>query len=150
MGERVYSSSIEMKTCIIYNSHSGTTKAYAEEIGKFLSGHGIESRVSSIEDYDKEYLLSSDLVMLGCWTSGLMIFAQHPDRAWKKFVKDMPVIRNKTLALFTTYKLATGSMFRKMENILADKSDPPKAILKSRSRQLTDNNRSTLEVLINS
>ena len=138
-----------MKTSIIYNSHSGTTKAYAEEIGNLLSGKGIECRISSIEDYDEEYLVSSDLVMLGCWTNGLMILAQHPDRAWKKFVKEMPVIRNKTLALFTTYKIATGSMFRIMKNILADKSDPPKAILKSRSKQLTDKNRSTLEVLIN-
>ncbi len=139
-----------MKTSIIYNSHSGTTLAYAEEIGNFLSGNGIDCKVSSIDDYDKEYLRSSDLVMLGCWTSGLMIFAQHPDRAWKKFVKEMPEIRNKTLALFTTYKIATGSMFRKMENLLADKSDPPEATLKSKSKQLTDENRSTLEGLIKS
>jgi flavodoxin len=138
-----------MKTSIIYNSHSGTTKAYAEEIGNLLSGKGIECRISSIEDYDEEYLVSSDLVMLGCWTNGLMILAQHPDRAWKKFVKEMPVIRNKTLALFTTYKIATGSMFRKMEKILSEKSDRPKAILKSRSKELTEENRSTLEVLIN-
>ena len=139
-----------MKTSIIYNSHSGTTKAFAEEIGNFLSGRGIECKVSSIVDYDKEYLLASDLVMLGCWTSGLMIFAQHPERAWKKFVEEMPVIRKKTIALFTTYKIATGSMFRKMETLLADKSDPPKAVLKSRSSQLTDKNRSTLGILINS
>ena len=138
-----------MKTSIIYNSHSGTTLAYAEEIGTFLSGKGIECKVSSIDSYDKEYLLSSDLIMLGCWTNGLMIIAQHPDRAWKKFVKEMPDIRNKTLALFTTYKIATGSMFRKMEKILADKSDRPKAILKSKSKVLTEENRSTLEVLIN-
>ena len=138
-----------MKTSIIYTSHSGTTKAYAEEIGNFLSSIGSEFKVSSIDNYDKEYLLTSDLVMLGCWTNGLMIFAQHPDKAWKKFVEEMPVIRKKTIALFTTYKIATGSMFRKMENILANKSDPPKAILKSRSKQLTEKNRSTLEVLIN-
>jgi flavodoxin len=137
-----------MKTSIIYNSHSGTTEAYAEEIGNFLSGKGIECKVSSIDDYDKEFLLSSELVMLGCWTNGLMIFAQHPDRTWKKFVEEMPDIRNKTLALFTTYKIATGSMFRKMEKILAGKSDPPKTVLKSRSKQLTDMNRSTLTDLI--
>ena len=139
-----------MKTSIIYNSHSGTTLAYAEEIGKYLSGKGIECKIYSIDGYDKDYLLSSDLVMLGCWTSGLMIVAQHPDRTWKEFVEEMPVIRKKTLVLFTTYKIATGSMFRKMETILAEKADPPKAKLKSRSKELTDKNRSTLEVLINS
>ena len=127
-----------MKTSIIYNSHSGTTSAYTEKIGNFLSSYGIEYQVSSINYYDKEYLISSDLVLLGCWTSGLMIVAQHPDRAWKKF------------ALFTTYTIATGSMFRKMENILNDKCDPPNGILKSKSKQLTDMDRSTLKDLINS
>jgi len=72
----------KMKTSIIYNSHSGTTSAYAEQIGNFLSGK--------------------------------------------------------------------GSMFRKMENLLRDKSDPPTAILKSRSKELTDKNISTAGVLINS
>jgi len=65
-------------------------------------------------------------------------------------VEEMPVIRKKTIAPFTTYKIATGSMFRKMENTLSDKSDPPKTILKSRSNLLTDKNRLTLELLINS
>ena len=137
-----------MKTSIIYNSHSGTTKAYAEEIEKFLSGNGLECKIFSIDNYDKEFLRLSELVMLGSWTNGLMIIAQHPDRSWKRFVEEMPDIRNKSLALFTTYKIATGSMFRKMEKILAGKADPPQAVLKSRSKQLTDKNRSVLEVWI--
>ena len=139
-----------MKTSIIYNSHSGTTQAYAEEIGAFLSSQGNECKVASIEDYDKAHLLSSDLVLLGCWTSGLMILAQHPDRAWKKFAKELPEIRNKKLALFTTYKIATGSMFRKMEKLLEGKADPPAVSLKSRSRQLTAPNKSSLELLVKS
>ena len=77
-----------MKTSIIYNSHSGTTKAYAEEIGNFLTGHGQECRVSSIEDYDREFLDLSDLVLLGCWTSGLPI--KLPQEAcsgkWRKLL----------------------------------------------------------------
>ena len=139
-----------MKTSIIYNSKSGTTKAYAEEIGNFLSGHGVECKVFSIDGYDKEFLELSDLVLLGSWTNGLMIVAQHPDRTWKKFAKELPEIRNKSIVLFTTYKIATGSMFRKMGNILNDKIDPPRANLKSRNSRLTEKNRSALELLINS
>lgn len=137
-----------MKTSIIYNSHSGTTKTFAEEIGKFLAEKGVDHRVSSIEDYDKEYLLTSDIVLLGCWTSGLMIFAQHPNGAWKKFAKDMPAIKEKSVALFTTYKLATGSMFRKMESKLAGKIDQPKAFIRSKNDMLTDEHKSLLESLI--
>jgi len=36
-----------MKTSIIYNSHTGITKAFAEEIGKFLSEKGIDHKVAS-------------------------------------------------------------------------------------------------------
>ena len=139
-----------MKTTIIYNSHSGTTEAYATEIGNYLSSLGAECKVSSIADYDKEFLHSSDLVLLGCWTSGLMIVAQHPDRVWKEFAKGFPEIRNKRIALFTTYKIATGSMFRKMGKILNDKIETPVATLKARTSKLTDENKTALEELLNS
>jgi hypothetical protein len=79
-----------------------------------------------------------------------MIFAQHPDRAFKKFAKELPGIRNKPVALFTTYKIATGSMFRKMGNTLDEKIDQPQVNLKSRSSRLTEENRIALEALLNS
>ena len=138
-----------MKTSIIYNSHSGTTKAYAKEIGKHLSSRGAECKVASIEDYDREFLLSSDLVLLGCWTSGLMIVAQHPDKAWKEFAAGLPEIKGKKIALFTTYKIATGSMFKKMRKALNVNADSSIITLKARSSDLTNNNRSALESLMN-
>ena len=97
-----------MKTSIIYNSHSGTTKAYAEEIGNFFSGNGIECKISSIDDYDKEYLLSSDLVMLGCWTNGLMIFAQHQTAHGKSLWKKCLSSERKHLLCLLPIKLPQG------------------------------------------
>jgi flavodoxin len=137
-----------MKTSIIYNSHSGITKAFAEEMGKFLASQGVEQRVASIFKYDREYLLSADLVLLGCWTSGLMIFAQHPEKVWKKFAREMPGIKGKSIALFTTYKLATGSMFRKMEAYLEGKIDASPKLIKSKSRALTEKHSALLMELI--
>jgi flavodoxin len=136
-----------MRTSVIYNSHSGTTKALATEIGKFLAEKGIENKVGSIDSYDRDYLQSADLVMLGCWTSGLMIIAQQPDRPWKYFAKRMPPINDKPVAFFTTYKLATGSMFRRMEKTLNGKISKPVAFIRSKSRSLSDENRAVLERL---
>ena len=137
-----------MKASIIYNSHSGTTKALAIEISKFLSDRGIENEVGSIDRYDREYLRSADLVMLGCWTSGLMIIAQHPDRPWKYFAKRMSPINDKPVVFFTTYKLATGSFFRRMRKTLNGKISKPAAIIKSKNRSLSDENRAVLERLV--
>lgn len=134
-----------MKASIIYNSQHGTTKAYAIEIANYLSSKGIDNQVSSVQDYDKEALQKTDLVLLGCWTSGLMLFAQHPDKVWKDFAREMPDIKGKKLVLFTTYLLATGSMFRKMESCLKEKADPNQLILKSRSSKLTDENRTQID-----
>ena len=137
-----------MKTSIIYNSHSGTTIAFAEEIGKFLTGRGVDQKVESIYKYDKEFLQAADVVLLGCWTSGLMIFAQHPEGFWKKFAREMPEIKRKPVALFTTYKIATGSMFRKMEACLEGKIDQSPVVIKSKRSLLTDQHKSQLEALI--
>jgi len=74
-----------------------------------------------------------------------MIFAQHPDKAWKEFAKDMPAITGKKLALFTTYKLATGSMFRKMGSCLEGKAEPAGLILKSKNGKLSEQDKTALE-----
>lgn len=137
-----------MKASIIFNSQHGATKAYAEEIGKLLTEKGVDNKVASIDEYNKEYLKAADIVLLGCWTGGLFIFAQHPDKAWKNFAKDIPDIKSKKLGLFTTYKLATGSMFRKMENCITDKADAVQLILKSKSSNLTEDNKKELESFI--
>jgi flavodoxin len=137
-----------MNVSIIYNSKHGTTKAYAIEIGKFLTSKGIENKVASVSDYDNEYLQKADIVLLGCWTSGLMLFAQHPDRVWKNFVMELADIKGKKLGLFTTYLLATGTMFRKMEALLNGKADTAQLILKSKNSSLTNKNISQLEVFI--
>ena len=137
-----------MKVSIIYNSHSGTTKGFSEAIGKYLSEKGIENQVGSVGNYDKTYLQSADVVLLGCWTSGLMIIAQHPDGLWKKFTREMPAIREKRVGLFTTYKIATGSMFRKMEKLLAGKIDTTHAKIKSKGRLLTDEHKSAIDEFI--
>ncbi|MBN1950810.1 MAG: flavodoxin family protein [Bacteroidales bacterium] len=129
-----------MKACIIYNSKQGTTKAYAEAIGNLLKEKGTDCEIFSIEDYKEDSLKKADLVLLGAWTHGLMIFAQHPERAWKKFAESMPAIHGKKVGLFTTYKLATGSLFRKMESCLGGKIDDVQLVMKSRSKALTPEN----------
>jgi flavodoxin len=137
-----------MKASIIYNSHSGTTKAFASAIGTYLSEKGIENRVGSIDNYNREFLASADIVLLGCWTSGLMIIAQHPDRPWQHFASRLPDLLGKRMGLFTTYKLATGSMFRRMEAKLKGKIDQPFVRIRSKARTLSPAHITLLDALI--
>jgi hypothetical protein len=64
------------------------------------------------------------------------------------FAEKLPDIKGKKIGLFTTYKLATGSMFRKMAACLEGKTDEIKLNLKSRSQRLTPKNIRQLEEFI--
>src|SRR5512140_795284 len=136
------------RAIIVYRSRTGTTRQLAEEIGRFLASRDIEPRVVSVGDCDVQALHDVDFLLLGCWTGGLMIVRQHPDRPWVDFVRDIPSTTIPRVALFTTYKLATGSMFSQMRGHLAGRLPTPRLELKSRSGALSESNRRALEAFI--
>ena len=125
------------RALVLYNSKTGTTERFAREIGDFLSHEGIASEVVSIFIFDPDDFAGIDIVFLGCWTSGLMIVLQHPERTWVEFAKTLPNLQRKKIALFTTYTLATGSMFSGMKKHLKCSSEDIVLELKSRDGQLT-------------
>jgi len=136
------------RAVIVYRSRTGTTRRLAEEIGRFLASRDIEPRVVSVGDCEVQALRDVDFLLLGCWTSGLMIVRQHPDQLWIDFVEAIPSITVPRVGLFTTYKLATGSMFAQMRGHLADRLPAPGLELKSRSSALSGAHRHALERFI--
>ena len=128
------------KALIIYNSKKGTTKKFGNEIGEFLNTKNIDSKVIPIYDFNENEVSGYDYIFLGCWTSGLFICMQHPQQDWIDFAKKLPNLKNKKVVLFTTYKLATGSMFRKMKTHLETKIDNISLELKSRDGMLNKSN----------
>lgn len=133
---------------IIFESSTGITRQFAEEIGDYFAGQGIEARVASIDDCDPADLVAVDYVLLGCWTNGLMIAFQHPTDRWVAWARRLPAIPSARLALFTTYKLATGRMFGQMRSRLPQASRPGALELKSRNGHLSDANRQALATFI--
>jgi len=67
---------------------------------------------------------------------------------WVKFADSLPELKGMKIVLFTTYKLATGSMFKKMKAHI--KSDPTNIVLelKSRNGKLLDANAVLLKGII--
>jgi flavodoxin len=125
------------KAIVVYRSHSGVTRGYGEEIGAALGKRGLSVSVTSVGECDFATLADADYLFLGCWTSGLFVVLQHPDEPWQAFVRDMPETMVPRVALFTTYKLATGSQFSKMRAALAGKTRAPELQLKSRNGHLS-------------
>jgi flavodoxin len=135
------------KALIIHHSKTGTTQKLGTEIAELCKQKGIEAKVVSIDEFIRQDLVKVDYLFLGCWTQGLFLFNQHPDKKWVEFANQLPVINNKQVVLFTTYKIATGSMFRKMKERLKCDSKFIGLELKSRNGKL---NEIDLDVLTNS
>lgn len=137
------------KVLIIYNSKTGTTRNYSEEIGKYLRTKKNEVVVLSIEEYKRDILYNTDYLFLGCWTSGLMFFLQHPEKKWIDFTTKLPnPIKPKT-ALFTTYRFLTGTMFKEMRMHLNGSIDYPITTFKSRDGLLSESDKLALDHFTN-
>ncbi len=133
------------RAVIVYRSRTGTTRRLAEEIGRHLASRDIEPRVVSVGDCDVRTLAEVDFLLLGSWTSGLMVVRQHPDQPWVDFARAIPPTTAPRVALFTTYKIATGSMFGQMRRHLVDRLPAPALELKSRSGTLSPSDRQALD-----
>ncbi|MFB6342717.1 flavodoxin family protein [Saccharicrinis sp. FJH62] len=133
---------------ILFRSKKGTTNAFAREIGYYLKQKGNNVTVKSIDDYSDELVQKADIVFLGCWTQGMFLMFQHPDREWKQFAKHLPPLKSQKTVLFTTYKVYTGKMFKSMHRHLKDKISSVEATIKSRNNSLSDQNKHILDTLV--
>jgi len=136
------------KAIVIYQSKTGITRKFGEEIGKYLTGKSIEVKVLHVGDYTKEIMSGAELILIGCWTAGFMLMFQHPDKVWKKFAAGLPHLDGKKTALFTTYKIATGSMFKCMRKHLQHTGSDFPAELRSRDGSLSDVHKQQLDGLL--
>ncbi|HYM83063.1 MAG TPA: flavodoxin family protein [Candidatus Dormibacteraeota bacterium] len=133
---------------VVYRSRTGTTRRYAEAIGEYLRSRGVEVTVASVGDANAAAVGRADLVLLGCWTSGLFVVRQHPDEPWLAFVRELPQLEGARVGLFTTYRLATGSMFRRMRDALASRVRTIGVELRSRDGGLSESDRRALQAFI--
>ncbi|MHB8399450.1 MAG: flavodoxin family protein [Candidatus Limnocylindrales bacterium] len=133
------------KAVIVYQSRTGTTRRLAEEIGAFLATREIEPTVVSIAECDVRALSGLDYLFLGCWTGGLMVALQHPDEPWIEFARGLPAIVGPRVGLFTTYKIASGSMFAQMRRHLGSRIPAIGLELRSRTGRLSDADKRALE-----
>jgi flavodoxin len=120
---------------VVYNSKTGTTEKFANEIAKSIEKDA-QVTTRSIGSCKAEDIASADKILFGCWTSGLFFFGQHPEKVWAEFASQLPTLDGKEVALFTTYKLATGSMFKKMSKKLPRSKNKISLKLKSKNGEL--------------
>lgn len=138
-----------MKATVVYYSHKGKTAGYAREIAMYLWSKGWNVSLSSLSDFKPERIRDTDLLITGCWTCGWFVVGQHPHRTWVDLSRPLAgMVPAEQTLFFTTYKIHTGSMFRKMKKVMQIPRESHSPELKSKTGRLTEKDKEILDQFI--
>ena len=108
-----------MRAVVIYESMTGNTARAARLIADEVATQGVETSLYNITDIGLKDLAEADIVFIGTWVDGLVLFGQRPGRAGR--IKAMPVIDGKRVAAFMTYALNAGKALERFKRVLEER-----------------------------
>jgi len=123
------------KALIIVQNKNNATKRFGEEIAEFLLNRGLSAELVPINNFEPKKLEGADYLLLSGGKNGILF--SKADNEWVTFVKRLPTLSGIKTALFATYKLFPGAMFRKMKRYLGEKTDNLTFDFKSRDGYLS-------------
>ena len=123
------------KALIIVENKNSTNKKFGEEIAKFLLNRGLSAELIPINSFEPKKLEGADYLLLSGWSNGTLF--SRTDNDWVTFVKRLPTLNGIKTALFATYKIFPGGMFRSMKKYLREKTDNLAFAFKSRDGSLS-------------
>jgi nucleotide-binding universal stress UspA family protein len=94
-----------------------------EEAKQFLAERGIEAETIEAQGDPGAVIVEAakdaDLVVVGTWTDGLVLFGQRPGRSGR--LKKLPYITGKKCAVFVTYAVDAGNVLDKLVSMMEDR-----------------------------
>jgi len=109
------------KALIIVQNNDNTTKKFGEEIANFLLNRGLAAELIPINSFEPKKLEGADYLLLSGVSNGILF--SRTDNEWISFVKRLPTLNGIKTALFATYKIFPGGIFRSMKRYLREKTD---------------------------
>ena len=109
-----------MRAVVIYESMTGNTERAAELIAEAARDQGAEEvSVYPLTNIGLKDLAEADIVFVGTWVDGLVLFGHRPGRAGR--IRSMPVIDGKRVAAFMTYAIHAGKALDKFADVLSER-----------------------------
>ena len=125
-----------MRAVVIYESLTGNTARAAGLIGEAARAEGVDVAVYPITNIGLKDLAEADIVFVGTWVDGLVLFGHRPGRAGR--LRSMPVIDGKRAAAFMTYAIHAGKALERFERVLEERGATVVASRLLRRDHLTD------------
>lgn len=107
------------RAVVIYESLTGNTARAARLIGEAVAAEGVEVAIYPITDIGLKNLAEADIVFVGTWVDGLVLFGHRPGRAGR--IRSMPVIDGKRVAAFMTYAIHAGRALDRFAEVLEER-----------------------------
>src|SRR5579864_4333022 len=101
-----------MSAVVISESLTGNTRRAASLIAVELAARGMAATACPITAIDYQALSDADLVIVGTWTDGVVLFGQRPGRAHR--LRAMPSIAGKRAVVYCTYAIDPGRTLDKL------------------------------------
>jgi hypothetical protein len=108
-----------MRAVVIYESMTGNTARAARLIGAAAEAAGAEVAVFPIDQIGLKELAEADIVFVGTWVDGLVLFGHRPGRKGK--LQRMPVIDGKRAAIFMSYAIHAGKALDRFARVVEER-----------------------------
>jgi flavorubredoxin len=105
-----------VRAVVIYESLTGNTARAARLVAEEVAAHGVEVAVYPITDIGLKDLAEADIVFVGTWVDGLVLFGHRPGRAGR--IRAIPVVDGKPVAAFMTYAVHAGKALDRFARVL--------------------------------
>jgi flavodoxin len=105
-----------MNVVVIHQSRTGNTRWAAELIGGAVASTGATVAVRPVTNIDYKELAEADLVFVGTWVDGLVLFGHRPGDVGK--VRQIPKLWDKRVAAFMTHAVNPGKAATKLSDVL--------------------------------
>lgn len=125
-----------MRALIIHESLTGNTRRAAAMVVDELVAAGWEASECSAREVDLAALQLSDVVVVGTWVDGMILFGQRPGSSGK--LGKLPLLADKPTYVFVTYAVDAGKTLEKLTAIVKDRNGDVRGGMAIRRDRLED------------
>ncbi len=109
-----------MNIIILYYSRSGQTKSLANNIATAVAEQGHTTTVKSVMEVSTADVESADMLFIGTWVHGLILFNVRPANA-DLWTKALPDLNGKPVATFCTYAFNPRQSLMTLNSLLEER-----------------------------
>src|ERR1700753_3334227 len=108
-----------MRALVIHESLTGNTRAVAHLIVDRLRAQGWEASECSARRVDLAALQQCDLLIVGTWVDGLILFGQRP--GGRTHLAQLPLLHGKPTYAYAMYAIDAGKTLDKLTALLEER-----------------------------